>query len=71
MKLTESIVEVCTSALHELADHRHFAHCFRAIADQGGAFHRSGDFAVLDEISLTRREDELPGRDVHLAAVAR
>src|SRR5881628_758479 len=39
-----------------------------AVPDQRRPFDRRRDASVLDQVRLARREDELPVRDVHLAA---
>ena len=39
---------------HVMANHRNFAHRFRAIPDERRAFDRGGNFAIFDEVSLAR-----------------
>ena len=51
-----------------MADHLHPLHGFRAVADQGGALHRRGDAAVLDEIGLGRRKHVFAAGDIDLTA---
>ena len=46
--------------LKVVADHRHAGEDVRTVADQRGAFDRSGDLAVLDEIGLGGGEYEFP-----------
>ena len=41
------------------------------VADQAGALHRPRDLAVLDQIRLVGRKDELAVGDVHLPAAKR
>src|SRR5690606_32002133 len=51
-----------------VADHLDLGQGRGAVADQGGAAHRRGDLAVLDQIGLGALEDEFAVGDVHLAA---
>ena len=53
---------------HVVADHRDAGERVRPRADQGGALHRHGDPAVLDQVGLGAGEDELARGDVDLAA---
>src|SRR5690606_38645753 len=50
-----------------VADHRYPIQYFRAAADEGGAFHRTGDPAVFDQIRFAGGKRELAAGDVHLA----
>jgi cation diffusion facilitator CzcD-associated flavoprotein CzcO len=50
-----------------VADHGDPGQGCRPVADQGGALHRTGDLAVLDEVGLRALEDELAIGDVDLA----
>src|SRR5690606_39016018 len=54
--------------LEIVAHHGHARQHVRSIADERGALHGRTEPAVLDEIRFARREHELAGRDVHLAA---
>ena len=42
-----------------VADHRHLRQGIRPVADQRRTLDRRGDPAVLDQIGLARRKDEL------------
>src|SRR5690606_7631332 len=52
--------------LQIVADHGDAIHHLRAVADQRGAFYRSGDLAIFDEIGLAGGEHELAAGDIHL-----
>src|ERR1700722_13490495 len=54
--------------LEVVADHGDVLQRLRPVADQRGIANRGGDFAVLDQVSLRRREDKLSVGDVDLAA---
>src|SRR6202140_5779274 len=54
--------------LQIVADHRDARQHVRTIADQGRALEGRAHAAVLDGIRLARREHELAGGDIHLAA---
>src|SRR4051812_25713658 len=51
-----------------VADHGHARERIRTVADQRRAFHRVRHLAVLDQVGLRGREDELAVGDVDLAA---
>ena len=51
-----------------VADHGNVLQSFGAVADQGCALDRAGDFAVFDEVGLGGGEDEFAVGDVDLAA---
>src|SRR4029434_3957267 len=51
-----------------VSDHRHARHHVGSGADQRGAFYGSSHLAVLDQIRLGSRKDELAGCDVDLTA---
>ena len=51
-----------------VADHGDVLQSFGAVADEGCALDRAGDFAVFDEVGLGGGEDELAVGDVDLAA---
>src|SRR6266567_643784 len=54
--------------LEVMAYATHARERIRAVADEGGALDRPGDLAVLDQVGLARRENELAAGDVHLPA---
>src|SRR6185369_13474484 len=54
--------------LEVVADHRDAGHRVGAVADQRRALDRAGHLAVLDEVGLAHRKDELAAGDIDLAA---
>ena len=54
--------------LEVIADAAHPRERIGPVADERGALDRPGDLAVLDQVGLARREDELAARDVDLPA---
>src|SRR5690606_33473515 len=51
-----------------VTDHGHLVHHLGTVPDQGRAFHRRGDFAILDQVGLTGGEHELAAGDIDLPA---
>ena len=54
--------------LQIVAHHADVLQRFGTVADQRRAAHRPRQLAILDQVALGRREDEVAAGDVHLAA---